>query len=71
METSALKKYETKWFEDGKVEGEQIGIAKGEQKLKDTARRMLIRGMTIQEVSELTGLTVEVVKPLNKDTQSV
>ena len=85
METSALKKYETKWFEDGKAEGieegEQIGIAKGEKKLEEEkkkhleekmniARKALAKGMSVQDASELTGLTVEVIEPLTKDAQS-
>ena len=64
METSALKKHETKWFE----EGEQIGIAKGEKKLQEEkmniARKMLVKGMSVQEVSELTGLSEDEIKLL-------
>jgi len=69
METSALKKYETKWFEDGKAEGreegEQIGITKGERLgLEKTAKKMIAKGMSIQEVSELTGLSEDGVKSI-------
>jgi predicted transposase/invertase (TIGR01784 family) len=73
METSTLKKHETKWFEDGKTEGreegEQIGIAKGEQigsekEKKNMARKLLSKGMSIQEVSELTGLSEDEIKSI-------
>jgi predicted transposase/invertase (TIGR01784 family) len=63
MQTSALKKYETKWFE----EGEQSGA---EKEKKNMAGKLLSKGMTIQEVSELTGLTVEIIESLNKDGKS-
>jgi predicted transposase/invertase (TIGR01784 family) len=60
METSALKK----WFEDG----EQIGIAKGEKKLaeekKNIALKILAKGMSIQDASELTGLSEDEIKSL-------
>jgi predicted transposase/invertase (TIGR01784 family) len=73
METSTLKKHETKWFEDGKAEGreegEQIGIAKGEQigaekEKKNMARKLLSKGMSIQEVGELTGLSEDGIKSI-------
>ena len=61
METSALKKYETKWFS----EGEQIGIAKGrEEEKKNMARLMLSEGIDIEKVSRYTGLSIEEIKSL-------
>ena len=65
METSALKKYETKWF----AEGEQIGIAKGEQigaekEKKNMSRVMIQEGMNIQMVSKITGLSEDELKTL-------
>jgi len=72
METSALKKNETKWFEEGKEEGEQIGIAKGREEEKkkhleeklNIASKLLEKGMSVQEVSELTGLSEDEIKSL-------
>jgi len=75
METSTLKKHETKWFEDGKEEGEQIGIAKGEKKLqeekkkhleekKNMVRMMLQEGIDAQKVSKITGLSEDEIKSL-------
>ncbi len=52
METSALKKYETKWFSDGKAEGR-------EEEKQNIARKALAKGMGIGEVSELTGISIE------------
>jgi len=64
METSALKKYETKWF----TEGEQIGIAKGEKKLEEEKKRMahmmLQEGMDIQKISKITGISAEEIQAL-------
>ncbi len=31
------------------------------------ARKILAKGMSVQDVNELTGLTIEVIKSLNKD----
>ena len=46
METSALKKYGTKWFEEGKAEGKA-----------EVAKKLLKKGIDLDEVSELTGLS--------------
>jgi len=68
METSALKKFETKWFSEGEQAGIAKGIAKGEKKLeeekKNIARKMLAKEISIQDTSELTGLTVETIQNL-------
>lgn len=46
-------------------DSEQIGIAKGEQiGLEKTARKMLAKRMDIENVSELTGLSVEEIQSL-------
>jgi len=64
IEANTLKKSEARGF----AQGEQIGIAKGReeerQKLLEAARRMISRGMGIEEVSELTGLTIEEIQAL-------
>jgi predicted transposase/invertase (TIGR01784 family) len=52
----------------GMAKGEQIGIAKGEQKLKEEkknmAHKMLAKGMSLEDVRELTGLSVEETQAL-------
>lgn len=61
----------------GREEGEQIGIAKGEQKLQEEkqkyeeekrniARKMLAKGMSVEEVADFTGLSLEVVESLKE-----
>jgi predicted transposase/invertase (TIGR01784 family) len=52
---------------EGRAEGEQIGIAKGEHaKAIEVAKRMLRRGRsTIEEISEDTGLSIEEIKKLS------
>ncbi len=65
METSALKKQEEKGYNSGKqqgriegrIEGEQIGIMK-------TAHNMLSRGMSVEDVSTYTGLSLDEIKSL-------
>ena len=55
----------------GKEEGEQIGIAKGEQtKAEAIARKALAKGMSVQDASELTGLSVDIIESLNGDEKS-
>lgn len=61
IEANTLKKSEARGF----AQGEQIGIAKGEQeKAVAIARKMISRRMGIEEVSELTGLTIEEIQAL-------
>jgi predicted transposase/invertase (TIGR01784 family) len=52
-------------YEEGREEGEQIGISKGERLgLEKTAKKMLAKGMSLQEVSELTGLSDSEIESL-------
>ena len=45
-------------FEEGKAEGEQIGLEKGEhQKAIKTAEKCLLKGYTIKETAEITELS--------------
>ena len=60
IEANTLKKSEARGF----AQGEQIGIAKGEQRLLEAARKMLAKGMGIEEVSEITGLSIDAVQSL-------
>ncbi len=53
-------------FQEGLEEGFQEGLEEGLQQLKVTARRLLGKGHSVEEVAELTGLsiaTVEALKP--------
>ena len=58
METSALRKHESRWFEEGKEEG------KAEEK-KNMARMMLAKEKNIEEIMEFTGLSVDEIKLLS------
>lgn len=53
METSALKKYETKWFEEGE-----------QKKAVDISWKMIVKGKNIEEIIELTGLSIEEIHSL-------
>jgi len=49
--------------EEGREEGEQIGIAKGKKEEKiNIVHKMLAKGMSIEEASEITGISVEKIK---------
>ena len=54
---------------DERREGEAVGIAKGEAKEKlATAKRMLAKGCySLQDIAELTNLTLADVEKLNKE----
>lgn len=63
METSTLKKHETKLLS----EGEQIGR---EKEKKEVALNLLKLGIAVQSIADATGLSVEVIGSLNKDENS-
>ncbi|MGB2747539.1 MAG: PD-(D/E)XK nuclease family transposase, partial [Thiofilum sp.] len=48
-------------LEEGKELGKQEGLEEGK---RETARRMLVKGMTAELVAEVTGLSVDQIKPL-------
>ncbi len=51
---------------EGKEEGIKEGLAKGaKQKSFDIAKRMLEKGIDIETISELTGLTEKEISELN------
>jgi predicted transposase/invertase (TIGR01784 family) len=61
------------WYANTIAEGEQIGITKGEQigitkgkqvQSIQTARRMLSKNMSVEEIAELTDLTIAQIKTL-------
>ena len=59
--------------EDALEEGEQIGLEKGkeeerkkhEEEKKESARKMLAKGLSIEDIREFTGLSVEDIKLLS------
>ncbi|MDQ1266375.1 MAG: hypothetical protein QG635_1527 [Bacteroidota bacterium] len=67
-----------KWREEGKEEGLQIGIQQGmqqeyersriarEKQNMEIASRLLARGLTIEDVADITGLTKAQIKKLKK-----
>ena len=60
-EFSALNNAERKGIEKGKAEG----LAEGEfKKAKETAKKLLSRGMGISEVAEITGLSEREIEKL-------
>lgn len=70
VEANTLKKYEAKGFVEGKIEGmqegEQIGIVKGMQEEKKMmARKLLAKGLSVEDVCDLTGLSSEDLKFLS------
>ena len=68
METSALKKQESKGFDAGMVMGEQIGLAKGEKiGTQKIASEMLNRGIRLDIISQCTGLPVADIERLQKN----
>jgi len=56
VEANTLKKYEAKGFDEG--------LEKGKQRLKDAARKMLAKGMSVEEIKEITELSFEDIMPL-------
>ena len=64
MENSALRKHETRWFEEGKEEGKAEEKKNMALEKKNIARMMLQEGMDIQKISKITGLTVDEIRSL-------
>jgi predicted transposase/invertase (TIGR01784 family) len=52
------------WYEKTITEGEQRGITKGKQ---ETARRMLNKNMSLEEIAELTDLTIVQLQALQME----
>ena len=52
-------------FNEGKAEGKAEGLAEGRlDAQKEFARKLLAKGLPLQEISELTGLPEDVIKSL-------
>ncbi|HOK00081.1 MAG TPA: hypothetical protein PLW34_11035, partial [Termitinemataceae bacterium] len=69
MLATAIKKKEQEWFKEGlmegRIEGRNEGIALGEEKnRRETARRMKARGIEIDIIAEVTGLSREEIEEL-------
>jgi predicted transposase/invertase (TIGR01784 family) len=57
---------------EGLAEGEAIGLEKGEaigelKKARETAARMLSKGMLIEDISDITGLSLKEVQRLKSE----
>ena len=51
---------------EGEARGKSLGLAEGSrQKALETARNLLVIGLSIQNIAKATGLTVEEVETLN------
>lgn len=48
--------------EEGRSEGEEIGLAKGLAKLIQSAKNFLAMGLSLEQVSQGTGLSVEEIQ---------
>ena len=60
-----IKEAERLVIERGKVEGRQEGITEGMEKGKiEAAKSMLIKGFSLGDISEITGLSIKQVKTL-------
>jgi predicted transposase/invertase (TIGR01784 family) len=60
------------WYANTIAEGEQIGITKGEQigltkGKQETARRMLSKNMSLEEIADLTDLTIAQIQALQTE----
>jgi len=73
MLATAIKKKEQEWFKEGltlgeergRIEGRNEGMALGEEKnRRETARRMKSRGIEIDIIAEVTGLSREEIEEL-------
>ena len=66
-----LEEGHKKGHEEGKEEGLKEGRAEGvKQNSFDIAKRMLEKGIDIETISELTGLTAEEVSSLRKELRN-
>ncbi|TCW60204.1 hypothetical protein C5O22_12700, partial [Treponema sp. J25] len=61
MLATAIKKKEQEWFMEGRNEGMALGEEKNR---RETARRMKSRGIEIDIIAEVTGLSREEIEEL-------
>ncbi len=66
-----MKESEQRGIEIGEQRGIEIGEQRGEQrKAEETARNFLAMGLSVEQVANGTGLTVEQVKALQSATET-
>jgi predicted transposase/invertase (TIGR01784 family) len=64
--TIAIEEAREEAREEGIAIGEEKGIAIGEQRGKqETAKKLLQKGISIEDIADVTGLTIEEVKALD------
>ena len=62
---------ETDIYEEGRNNGIEQGIAQGiEQKAIETAKQGLLLNLSYEQISQLTGLSLEIVEQLAKEQSS-
>ena len=64
IEFSTIKKAREEGKAEGREEGLVEGEAKGEAKLAETAKKMRIKGFSLEDIAECTGLTIEKIKEI-------
>ena len=68
IEANTLRKYEAKGFAEGIEEGKAQGIEEGERKkaiaIAGIAKNILLKGMDLETVSSITGLSREEISQL-------
>ncbi len=62
---------ETDIYEEGRNDGIALGIEQGiEQKAIETAKQGLLLNLSYEQISQLTGLSLEIVEQLAKEQSS-
>lgn len=67
IEANTLKKYQSKGFEEGKIEGEAKGRA---ERNIEVARSLLRKGFSLKDITEVTGLDEDQLTRIVKNTQN-
>jgi predicted transposase YdaD len=62
--TDMLSKNVDRWIEEWKAEGMAKGKAEGDAKVRQVAKNLLAKGMSISDISEITGLQEEEIQTL-------
>jgi predicted transposase/invertase (TIGR01784 family) len=75
IETNTLKKMKEEGIAEGLAEGRAEGLAKGEAKGRaeekiEITRRMLLKGKNIEEIMDITDLSVEEIKAITAKIKS-
>jgi predicted transposase/invertase (TIGR01784 family) len=57
-----------KWIQEGEVKGMEKGIEKGIEKAKvEDAQKMLAKGMSITDIHDITGLSMQKIQSLHQE----